>query len=1094
MTISPRLLAQAIGAPLPSEEQERVIGAPLTSSVVLAGAGSGKTETVAARVVWLVANGLVEPEQVLGLTFTRSAARGMLSRIRLRLAGFAASPLIERADPTGRLGDLLENSEPQVMTYDAYTGELASQWGLLLGGSAAPSADAAAGGRVVLSDAGMWQLAYETVAGWESLLAVDRGLVGAAEAVTALGRRMAEQLAGPERVTDAAEALARLVATLPKGPRQRAEPSLELRDAVAVQQARVELLGVVERIQERLRSSGATDFATQTARAAELAEKFPQVRAEESGARRVVLLDEYQDTGYAQRILLRALFGSGSGVAVTAVGDPHQAIYAWRGASAGNLAAFRTDFDAPDALTLMTSWRNPSSVLRLANLTAAPLRGSGQAVPELTARPEAPDGEVRAALFEDVALERAWIAERLREALDTRDRGAQERATAAVLVRRNADALPIAEALAAAGLEAQVVGLGGLLATPEVSDLVAMLELVADPSSSAAALQVLTSPRWRIGAADLAALAARVGELGPSRQRQQSPTGSAVSQSPTGSAVSQSPTGWDELVAQLAAVLAEDGAEHAGLGDALADLGDPARYSSAGHARLLVLAGELERLRGQLDRPLPEFVTLAERTTGLAVEAGPHTKERLSSFASVVAEHAKGVALIGGRASLSGLVGYLRVAETVERGLPVGETAPDPRKVQVLTVHAAKGLEWDVVAVAHLVKGVFPSGRPRSTWIGDLAELPPDDLGPLTSSQDRAELQEMLRAEREAAKELSGEEERRLGYVAVTRAKRTLLLSGHWWAEGVERPLGPSAFLVEWHDALAAAGMAVRGAPDAWAESPALDAVNPLIGEAEGAVWPADPLLGRRAAVQRGADLVRSALAKGLADETVLADETGLAETGLAETGPDDDSELFEAVAALIAERTVAGSAAERAGLTVSDVVGLVTDPVGFEQERARRGPRPPAPEAQTGVGFHEWVRGWYLSEELLGLDELPGAADDDEVAYEKLRQRFLDSPWAARSPVAVEAPFELNLDGVLVRGRIDAVFAQPGGGFVVVDWKTGRTDPRKARAQLSLYRLAWQRLTGAAKVSGAVHEVASGKTIVFDDLYTAEELAALLR
>lgn len=1088
--ISPRLLAQAIGAPLPSEEQERVIGAPLASSVVLAGAGSGKTETIAARVVWLIANGLVEPEHVLGLTFTRSAARGMLSRVRLRLAGFAASPLIDRVDPTGRLGDVLENSEPQVMTYDAYAGELVSRWGLLLGGGAAaadPSAPPglAPGGRAVLSDAGMWQLAYETVASWESLLAVDRGVVGTVEAVTALGRRMAEQLAGPERATAAADELARLVATLPKGPRQRAEPSQELRDAVAVQQARVELLAVVERIQDRLRAGGAVDFATQTARAAELAEKFPQVRAAEAGAHRVVLLDEYQDTGHAQRVLLRSLFGPGKAepataqsaaargdrTCVTAVGDPHQAIYAWRGASAGNLAAFPEDFGASGSLTLMTSWRNPSSVLDLANLTAAPLRASGQGVPELAARPEAPEGEARAALFDDVAAERAWIAGQLRQALDAWAQTAEEdaggRPSMAVLVRRNADALPIAEALAAEGLEAQVVGLGGLLATPEVSDLVAMLELVADPSSSSAAAQVLTSPRWRIGAADLAALAARAGELGPRRARQRPPTDS------------------EELVAQLTAILVEDGAEHSGLGDALSDLGEPSRYSSAGHARLSVLAGELDRLRGQLDRPLPEFVTLVERTIGLSVEADARAKERLASFAAAVAEHAKGVALAGGQPSLSGLIGYLRVAETVERGLPVGETAPDPRKVQVLTVHAAKGLEWDVVAVAHLVKGVFPSGRARSTWVGDLAELPPSDLGPLASSQDRAELQEMLRAEREAAKELSAEEERRLGYVAVTRAKQTLLLSGHWWAEGVERALGPSAFLAEWRDALVARKGAEGAGQDIWAEPPAPGAENPLIGGSEGALWPPDPLLGRRSAAQRGADLVRAALA---------APAPFLVEDG--------DDELFEAAAALIAERArAAESGSERAGLSVSDIVGLVADPAGFEQERARRGPRPPAREAQTGVGFHEWVRGWYLSEELLGLDELPGAADDGwgpvsegEAEAARLRQMFLDSPWAARSPVAVEAPFELNLDGQLVRGRIDAVFAKPGGGYIVVDWKTGRADPRKARVQLSLYRLAWLRLTGSDQIEGVVHEVSTGVTRTFDDLYTAEELAAMLR
>ena len=115
------------------------------------------------------------------------------------------------------------------------------------------------------------------------------------------------------------------------------------------------LLPLVEAFVARKRAERAVDFADQLAIAARVADAHPEVGETERATYRAVLLDEYQDTGHAQRVLLRALFGTRPGDAVrpggptvTAVGDPCQSIYGWRGASAGNLARFRTDFPAPD--------------------------------------------------------------------------------------------------------------------------------------------------------------------------------------------------------------------------------------------------------------------------------------------------------------------------------------------------------------------------------------------------------------------------------------------------------------------------------------------------------------------------------------------------------------------------------------------------------------------------------------------------------------------------------------------------------------------------------------------------------------------------
>jgi DNA helicase-2/ATP-dependent DNA helicase PcrA len=109
---APAVLARALGVPPPTEEQAAVIAAPPESALVVAGAGAGKTETMAARVVWLVATGQVLPEQVLGLTFTRKAAQQLGTRVRSRLRRLAGSPLLDELDPGGGRGAAQISGEP----------------------------------------------------------------------------------------------------------------------------------------------------------------------------------------------------------------------------------------------------------------------------------------------------------------------------------------------------------------------------------------------------------------------------------------------------------------------------------------------------------------------------------------------------------------------------------------------------------------------------------------------------------------------------------------------------------------------------------------------------------------------------------------------------------------------------------------------------------------------------------------------------------------------------------------------------------------------------------------------------------------------
>ncbi|WP_328387625.1 ATP-dependent DNA helicase [Nocardia sp. NBC_00416] len=1111
--VSPGQLADALGLPPPTAEQTAVIAAPPGPVLVVAGAGAGKTETMAARVVWMVANRLVTPEEVLGLTFTRKAAQQLTARIRTRLARLAGSRLLRDLDPSGELRAALSGAEPEISTYHSYAGRLLSEHGLLL--PVEPSA-------ALLTETQLWQLAHHVVRGWDGDLDTDRSPLTVTEAVLALSGQLAEHLVEPEELAEAHTELEKLVHTLPPGPRQRGGPNKDLLSVLRAQRERVALLPLVRRLRETLHQRGALDFGAQMSLAARLAAEHPEVATAERARFRLVLLDEYQDTGHAQRILLSALFGAGypegSGerlpggprpreLAVTAVGDPMQSIYGWRGASAANLPRFTTDFPSgpgvpAPVLPLLTSWRNPPEALDLANMVVEPLRAAARAtggvtVDPLRAKPGAEPGAVALALTDTVAGERRWIAERIAAEWTAARDAERPPPTSAVLIRRNADAAELAEELRARGLPVEIVGLGGLLSTPEVADIVATLRLIADPAAGSAAVRILTGARWRIGSADLAALARRARELSINRD-----PGGDITDSAT-------------LAAALHEVAPEP-AERAGLADAIADPGVPERYSAAGHRRITALGRELAVLRERAAQPLTELVADVERTIGVGVESQARRalsgsgagREHLDAFAEVVAGYANDTG-----ATLGGLLAFLTAAESVENGLEPGEVEVAPDRVQVLTVHAAKGLEWEVVAVPHVTRDVFPSTRGVNTWLGALAELPttlrgdratsesPDGVPVLDLSDfgDRADLQRGLAAHKEALQRRRLDEDRRLFYVALTRTERVLLVSAHHWPETGDKPKGPSEFLLEVKAAADLPGSGVRIA--CWDDAPESGAANPLAAAPVTAPWPDDPLGPRREHIEQGAALVHAALAE-------FAD-------GAAAPEPDDDPDGWIAdVDALLAEyRAGAVAAAEvelPTQLPATALVEMRADPGRLAARLRRPLPYPPNPLARRGTAFHAWVQRWFATDQLPGLDDLPGAADSGAAADAELaamQEAFLSSRWSARRPAEIEVPFETTIAGVVIRGRMDAVFAEPDGGWTVVDWKTGAepgpADEAAVAVQLAVYRLAWARLLAARtgeteqrmldRVGAAFHYVRSGRTVAPERLPGPAELITLL-
>jgi ATP-dependent DNA helicase UvrD/PcrA len=1086
--VSPQEVAAALGLPPPTGEQAAVIAAPVQPALVVAGAGAGKTETMAARVVWLVANGLVTPDRVLGLTFTRKAARQLGERVRLRLRRLAGSGLLDRLDPGGGRRALVMATEPTVLTYHAYAGRLVSEHGLRL--PVEPGAR-------LLTGTASWQLAHRVVSTWSEDLDTDKVPPTVTGYLLRLAGELAEHLVEPDQLRRYAQELVTAIETAPRAPRQRPDLSASLREIVDAQRLRVALLPLLDEYQLRKRRQASLDFADQMALAAQLARDFPEVAAGERARYGAVLLDEYQDTGHAQRILLRSLFGSGGPMPVTSVGDPAQAIYGWRGASAANLPRFTTDFPRVDQagnlrpalkFGLLTSFRNPPEVLAVANALSGPLRAAGLDVDELRAKPGAAEGDVHCALFPDVRTEVTWLADELAARWEAEYDANGKPPTAAVLVRRRADMGAIAHALRERGLPVEVVGLGGLLDEPEVRDLVSALRVLIEPLAGTAAARLLIGSRWRLGAADLAALWRRAGELA-GRQR---------------------PGASDDPLAVITDSLPGEHAEQAGLVDALDDPGAPEAYSQRGYRRIRRLGNELAALRRRQDQPLPELVADVERTLLLDIEATarPHVgRAHLDAFADVVADYASA----SPSATLPSLLDYLRTAENAEDGLEPGEAEVAEDRVQILTMHAAKGLEWEIVAVPHVVRNVFPGQRKSSSWLKSVTELPAHLRGDsvdlpklnLAGASNRKEVEEALSIHNEEFEERRLVEERRLCYVALTRSERVLLVSGHWWGETGERPRGPSDFLVEVKEVLST-GDRPPGMVDEWAPPPAEDEVNPLASAVRSARWPVDPLGIRREAVVDGATMVLAEFAK-LSDPAA-----NVSDHEEPEEASEEDPEGWAAdVDVLLAEREAARSRRELVALpdqlTVSQLVDLADDPDELARRLRRPLPFEPNPLARRGTAFHAWLEQRFGANRLFDLDELPGSADgapgsDTDGDLDRLRTAFLASQWADRVPADVEVPFETEVDGVSVRGRMDAVYADPDGGWTVVDWKTGAV-PDEARlpalsVQLAAYRLAWAALRGVPvdRVRAAFHYVRHDHTLRPADLLDADGLRDLLR
>ena len=683
---------------VPSDDQRHVIEHPLSPLLVVAGAGTGKTTVMAARMLHLVEQGLATPHQILGLTFTNKAAANFKQRVRERLGA---------------------DADVTVSTYHGFGASLVAAHALELGLDA---------GTQVLNRAQAWQLLFSVFDEFRFERRSSFAPTLLVEDALALASRCADHLVTVEEVVADCEE----VASSGRWKRQR--------EAAA---KRLELCQVVAAYQRRKRERNLIDFGDQVNLAVRLLEERPELALALRAQHPVALLDEYQDTNYAQRVLLQLIYPPGS--PVTAVGDDMQSIYGFRGAHLGNILAFVEHFPPAESRPLEVNRRSGDALVRLANRIQQQVPRS---LPkQLMALPGAASTSIECFVAADDAEEAAEIAREVEEL------GAPW-SSHAVLCRKRRLIGAVASALEERQVPVEVVGAGGLLDRPEIVDLVSWLEVLADLSSSVALLRILQGPRYRLGWRDLAALSRRARALrGPDQ---------------------------DGVV----------------LADALDDLDAVTDLSAAARGRLATFCRERRCLSALAARlsvlDLAEAVT---QRTGLWESAGPRGRENLLRFFDLAARFAP----VEGDPGLLAFVEYLQLLDQSEEELAEAHLS-DVDAVRVMTIHQAKGLEFPHVWVPGLAGGsgrgwgIFPDSRAGDNPLGQASALPwwirPDDEG-MPDWRDKANTEAGIDAEVRRRRE---DEEWRLLYVACTRAQRRLVCSTAHWYPGPAEPQGPSVF------------------------------------------------------------------------------------------------------------------------------------------------------------------------------------------------------------------------------------------------------------------------------------------------------------
>jgi DNA helicase-2/ATP-dependent DNA helicase PcrA len=681
--------------------------------LVVAGAGTGKTQVITRRIAWLIATRRARPSEILALTFTDQAADEMQARV-------------DQLVPYGY-------TDTAISTFHAFGDRLLREHALELGLPtdvrvlSRPEA-------VVFLREHLFELGLDE---YRPLGDPTRFL----DALATLFSRAKDEDVSPDAFVAHALALQAQAAA--------ADPQADETPAVAEEaRRRLELARAYQAYQRLLASNGAIDFGDQVSLALRLLRESPSARERIQARFKHVLVDEFQDTNRAQAELVAILAQSHRNV--TVVGDDDQSIYKFRGAAISNILEFRERYRNARVVVLRRNYRSRGPILDAAYRLVRhndPDRLEVRAgiVKRLVAE-RGSDGAaaVHHEAFATGAEEADWVAADIARRI--RD-GARPRDTA-VLVRTNAAADPVLRSLNLEGIPWRFSGTSGLYARPEVRLLLAFLRAVADPASSVDVYALAASDLYGLGGEDLVAI------VNMARRRNRS------------------------------------------VFDVFEELGR--------QPGILRLRPETRTFAAKLVEDLRGYVALAhERPTGEVLFAflrGSGWLKRLAETESVAAEEAlsnlaRFFDIVRAQSALLAddrAVFFARHLQTlIQAGddPPTADIDPDVDAVAVMTVHKAKGLEFPVVYLPGLVSGRFPTGTRREPL------ALPIELVNETLPEGDYQLQE----------------ERRLFYVGMTRARDELVLS-HAADYGGQRARRVSPFVLEALDLPVAAGTSGAGA------------------------------------------------------------------------------------------------------------------------------------------------------------------------------------------------------------------------------------------------------------------------------------------
>ncbi|MEO8274064.1 MAG: ATP-dependent DNA helicase, partial [Chloroflexota bacterium] len=689
-------------------EQRRAVTHGDGPLLVVAGAGTGKTQVITRRIAWLIATRRARPSEILALTFTDKAAEEMQLRV-------------DQLVP-------YNYADTAISTFHAFGDRLIREFAFELG--LAPDVRVLSRPEVVVfMRERLFSLGLEE---YRPLGEPTRFL----GALASLFARCRDEDVSPEAYAAHAALLSTRAAEL--APEVASADAREVDHDAALAAAELarrqtELARAYGTYTSLMREHGAIDFGDQVSLALQLLRDSAAARESLQGRYRYILVDEFQDTNRAQSELVALLAERHRNV--TVVGDDDQSIYRFRGAAISNILEFRERYRGARTVVLRRNYRSLAPILdgahRLIRFNdpdrlEVKVGISKRLVPERVDRAAAP---IRHHAFGTAGDEADWIAAEIRRRVDG---GARPR-DHAVLVRANADADAVLRSLNTVALPWRFSGTSGLYARPEVRLLLALLRAVADTSSSVDVFALAASERYAIPAGDLAEVA------GSARRRHRS----------------------------LFEVLEELGTQPGLL-----------RLTQPGRAALAKLTGDLRRYRELAQRrPAGEVLYAFLRDTGWLAELAGATslaaEEQLANvgrFFDII--RTQSALLADDRAVF--LARHLQTL--IEAGDDPATADPDPDvdAVHVMTVHKAKGLEFPVVFLPGLVADRFPARSRREQLalpIELVDEVLPEGDGHL-------------------------QEERRLFYVAMTRARDELILS-HSGETAGGRARRVSPFVVE---------------------------------------------------------------------------------------------------------------------------------------------------------------------------------------------------------------------------------------------------------------------------------------------------------